>query len=130
MFTVIDFCLTKHMVCDQETNYSSLQIQWASHANCKQRKGRAGRVANGRVYRFVTRKFYEDNLPDYSTPEMQVSILAKSIVDIVCIECCKASCPIKWLIPTTPRRMIMFGGDGCHGEYNSFVVFPGWSAKI
>ena len=36
---VIDFCLNKEMVCDPETNYSCLQLVWASKANCDQRRG-------------------------------------------------------------------------------------------
>lgn len=50
---VIDFCLNKQMVCDPETNYSCLQLIWASKANCDQRRGRAGRVAHGKCYRLV-----------------------------------------------------------------------------
>ena len=36
---VIDFCLTKNLVCDPDTNYTSLQMEWASKANSNQRKG-------------------------------------------------------------------------------------------
>ncbi|KAL4238351.1 ATP-dependent RNA helicase tdrd9 [Mactra antiquata] len=79
---VIDFCLTKNLVCDFETNYTSLQVHWASQANCTQRKGRAGRVSNGRVYRLVTRHFYENYLPEYGTPEMQRCPLDKLILQV------------------------------------------------
>ncbi|XP_078671642.1 ATP-dependent RNA helicase TDRD9-like isoform X2 [Branchiostoma floridae x Branchiostoma belcheri] len=68
---VIDFCLTKCMVKDQETNYQSLQLNWASQAHCTQRKGRAGRVSSGRAYRMVTRRFYYEHLQEYGDPEMQ-----------------------------------------------------------
>ncbi|CAH2094465.1 unnamed protein product [Euphydryas editha] len=56
---VIDFCLMKVLVADQNTNFTSLQMSWASKTNCEQRAGRAGRVRDGRVYRLVTDKFYE-----------------------------------------------------------------------
>lgn len=79
---VIDFCLTKTMVCDPETNYSSLQMQWASKANCKQRKGRAGRVAQGRCYRLVKNKFWFEHLPAYGVPEMQRSPLEQLILKV------------------------------------------------
>ena len=39
--TVIDFCLTKHMVTDPHTAFCSLQPSWASKASCNQRKGLA-----------------------------------------------------------------------------------------
>jgi len=44
---VIDFCLTKNIQTDLETNMTCLRLEWASKANCIQRKGRAGRVSNG-----------------------------------------------------------------------------------
>ncbi|CAG4957696.1 unnamed protein product [Colias eurytheme] len=66
---VIDFCLMKVLVADTNTNFTSLQMIWASKANCQQRAGRAGRVRDGRVYRLVTDKFYE-GLLDESLPEM------------------------------------------------------------
>ncbi|XP_012935222.1 ATP-dependent RNA helicase TDRD9 [Aplysia californica] len=72
---VVDFCLTKNLFCDPETNFTQLQMEWASKANTKQRKGRAGRVSNGRVYFMVPRWFYETVLPEYGVPEMQRSPL-------------------------------------------------------
>ncbi|XP_064484579.1 ATP-dependent RNA helicase TDRD9-like [Ornithodoros turicata] len=68
---VIDFCLTKSLICDPDTNYSCLKLEWASKANCKQRQGRAGRVSEGRLYRMVPEDFYENVLPDYGIPEMK-----------------------------------------------------------
>jgi HrpA-like helicases len=56
---VVDFCLTKHLICDNNTNFSSLQVCWASKANCTQRAGRSGRVSEGRVYRLVPQVFYD-----------------------------------------------------------------------
>ncbi|NWU93303.1 TDRD9 helicase, partial [Upupa epops] len=35
---VIDFCLVRTLVCDEETNYQSLRLCWASKTNCNQRK--------------------------------------------------------------------------------------------
>ncbi|KAI8129774.1 putative ATP-dependent RNA helicase spindle-E [Lucilia cuprina] len=67
---VIDFCLTKALVTDTASNFTSLQLQWASKANCKQRAGRAGRVMNGRVYRLVPRYYYENYMDEFSIPEM------------------------------------------------------------
>ena len=50
---VIDFCLTKKLISDASTNYAALQLVWADKNSCTQRKGRAGRVRAGRVYRMV-----------------------------------------------------------------------------
>lgn len=59
LLAVIDFCLSKSLVTDSASSFTSLQLHWASKANCKQRSGRAGRVMNGRVYRLVPRHYYE-----------------------------------------------------------------------
>lgn len=69
-FSVIDFCLTKILFCDPQTNYSHLKLSWASKSNCIQRAGRVGRVGAGRVYRLVFENFYETELPDRSEPEI------------------------------------------------------------
>ncbi|XP_052105936.1 ATP-dependent RNA helicase TDRD9-like [Mytilus californianus] len=79
---VIDFCLTKSLVSDPDTNYTSLQLEWASRANCTQRKGRAGRVSDGRVYRMITRFFWETYIPDYGIPEMQRCPLEQLILQV------------------------------------------------
>ncbi|KAK7866118.1 hypothetical protein R5R35_011634 [Gryllus longicercus] len=67
---VIDFCLTKHLICDPATNFSSLQVAWASKTSCIQRAGRAGRVQEGRVYRLVPATFYNECLADDQIPEI------------------------------------------------------------
>ncbi|XP_021341941.1 putative ATP-dependent RNA helicase TDRD9 [Mizuhopecten yessoensis] len=79
---VIDFCLTKNLVADAETNYTSLQTEWASRANCNQRKGRSGRVSNGRVYRMITRYFWEHFIQDFGIPEMQRCPLERVILHV------------------------------------------------
>lgn len=76
---VIDFCLTKSLVSDPDTNYTCLQLEWASKANCIQRKGRAGRVDTGRVYRMVPYEFYEQ-LNEYSVPEIQRCPLHQTVL--------------------------------------------------
>ncbi|XP_072929910.1 probable ATP-dependent RNA helicase spindle-E isoform X2 [Epargyreus clarus] len=59
----------KILVADESTNFTSLQMSWASKTNCEQRAGRAGRVRDGRVYRLVTDKFY-DNFQQECPPEI------------------------------------------------------------
>ncbi|KAI9579934.1 hypothetical protein GQX74_000722 [Glossina fuscipes] len=67
---IIDFCLAKSLFTDPTSNFTSLQLHWASHANCRQRAGRAGRVMKGRVYRLVHRSYYETYMERFSMPEM------------------------------------------------------------
>lgn len=56
---VLNFCLTRVLLIDSTTNFSSLQLSWASKSSCLQRAGRAGRVMNGRCYHFVDKQFYD-----------------------------------------------------------------------
>ncbi|GIX99928.1 ATP-dependent RNA helicase TDRD9 [Caerostris darwini] len=85
---VIDFCLTKNIVTDPATGYTSLQLEWASKANCIQRKGRTGRVDIGKVYRMVPMQFY-NALPDYGIPEIKRCPLAKTILHVKKLNICK-----------------------------------------
>ncbi|XP_054164697.1 ATP-dependent RNA helicase TDRD9-like [Oppia nitens] len=78
---VIDFCLTKTLVCDIETHFPVLRLEWASKANLDQRAGRAGRVSTGRVYRLVEEPFFR-RLPDYNEPELVRAPLDLSILRV------------------------------------------------
>ena len=69
---VVDFCMVKQLLTDQETGFDRLVTTWASKAALKQRKGRAGRVSAGRCYRLIKREFFRKYCPNYSVPEMQV----------------------------------------------------------
>lgn len=56
---MIDFCLTKTLVTDETTNFTSLELEWASKNSLMQRAGRVGRVDEGRVYRLIHKEFYK-----------------------------------------------------------------------
>ena len=78
---VIDFCLTKNMTSDPETNYPRLMLDWASQAQLIQRKGRAGRVGEGRVYCLVPEPFSR-KLVQYHSPEIQRVPLTQVVLDV------------------------------------------------
>lgn len=50
IFVVIDFCLTKNLISDPDTNYTSLHVEWASKANCIQRKGMCALISNSYIF--------------------------------------------------------------------------------
>lgn len=52
----------KQLKNDMKSNYSMLVMTWASKSNCDQRSGRVGRVADGRVYRLVSRNLFSVNI--------------------------------------------------------------------
>nr|CAG8434648.1 1416_t:CDS:10 [Entrophospora candida] len=66
---IFDSCLRKDLLYDKETRCYSLNEQWISKDCAEQRRGRAGRVGPGVIYRFVPKEFFE-NLPDERTPEI------------------------------------------------------------
>jgi HrpA-like RNA helicase len=67
---VIDFMLTKELFYDPMTKSESLVLSWVSKASSKQRAGRAGRVADGLVFRLCCEKFFKNAIPEYPKPEM------------------------------------------------------------
>ncbi|XP_064368091.1 ATP-dependent RNA helicase TDRD9 [Dromaius novaehollandiae] len=79
---VIDFCLTRTLVCDEDTNYQSLRLCWASKTNCNQRKGRAGRVSKGYCYRLVHKDFWTNYIPEKPVPEILCCPLGTTILKI------------------------------------------------
>lgn len=79
---VIDFMLTKELYYDPLTKSESLILNWVSKASSKQRAGRAGRVADGLVFRICTRAFYNNSIPEYPKPEMQRCPLEKLILQV------------------------------------------------
>ena len=79
---VVDFCLTKNMQADRDTNYPRLVLEWACKYQMIQRKGRAGRVSHdGRVFRLIPEGFY-GILPEEHLPEMQRVPLTKVVLDV------------------------------------------------
>ncbi|XP_008823752.1 ATP-dependent RNA helicase TDRD9 isoform X2 [Nannospalax galili] len=79
---VIDFCLTRTLVCDEDTNYQSLRLSWASKTSCDQRKGRAGRVSKGYCYRLIHRDFWDSSIPAHVVPEMLRCPLGSTVLKV------------------------------------------------
>ncbi|XP_069494292.1 ATP-dependent RNA helicase TDRD9 [Ambystoma mexicanum] len=79
---VIDFCLTRTLVSDEDTNYQSLRLSWASKTSCNQRKGRAGRVSKGYCYRLIHKEFWNSFIPEHVVPEMLRCPLGNTILKV------------------------------------------------
>ena len=77
---VVDFMLAKELHYDPVTKSESLQLAWASKAAARQRAGRAGRVADGLVFRLCSEKFFRNAVPEYPKPEMQRCPLEKLVL--------------------------------------------------
>jgi ATP-dependent RNA helicase DHX29 len=66
---VIDSCKAREVSYDEKRNMTRLCDVLISKANCKQRRGRAGRVKPGLCYHLVTKTGFE-RMQDHRPPEL------------------------------------------------------------
>jgi len=78
---VIDSGRAKIKMFDVHRNMATLSPHWISKANCIQRKGRAGRLREGKVYKIFSRS-REDQFSDYMPPEIVRSRLDTIVLRI------------------------------------------------
>lgn len=79
---VIDFCLTKHIECnDKNSSIARLTLAWASRNNLEQRAGRTNRTCKGDVYRLTFKSMYND-FELNETPEMRRGSLESIVLKI------------------------------------------------
>ncbi|KAI9888926.1 MAG: hypothetical protein M1814_006158 [Vezdaea aestivalis] len=68
---VIDSGRVKETSFDPASSMVKLSEVWASRAACKQRRGRAGRVAAGKCYKLYTRHAEATKMPERPEPEIR-----------------------------------------------------------
>jgi len=81
---VVDSGLQRELTYDPKKRMSSLNTVWVSQSSAAQRRGRAGRVGPGSVYRLFSQKQLEALLPQ-PAPEMQRCDLAQSCLQAVAL---------------------------------------------
>ena len=74
---VIDFGLRRSVAYDAARNTKALVRSWCSQASAKQRSGRTGRVFEGICIRLVSKRFFDEVMPEFDLPDMQTSPLTK-----------------------------------------------------
>ncbi|KAM3965865.1 ATP-dependent RNA helicase Rhau [Aphomia sociella] len=99
---VIDCGKIKCNGLNVEDNISTLQIQWVSQANLRQRRGRAGRCQPGICYHLVT-SHRASKLADNLLPELQRSNLLEPVLSIKKLRLGKA-CDALRLVPDSPAE--------------------------
>ena len=60
---------------------SMLDLDWCSHASCKQRAGRAGRVFPGVAIHLVSKRLHDKEFPPYDEPEMRTASLPRIFLE-------------------------------------------------
>lgn len=81
---VVDAGLTREMSYDPRKHMSAMDTVWACQSSCIQRKGRAGRVRDGKVYRLYSREQFE-SLPWRSAPEIQRVNLSRTCLQAIAL---------------------------------------------
>lgn len=79
---VVDAGLHREMTYDPKHRLSTIDTVWISQSNAVQRKGRAGRVRSGQVYRLYTQEQFE-SVPWRPAPEMQRCDLAQTCLQVI-----------------------------------------------
>mgnify|MGYP001810763326 CR=1 FL=1 len=80
---IIDSCLCRQIRWNSELRMEILGDAWISHEAADQRKGRAGRVRPGEVYRMVPRNFYQTEMMQSIEPEIKRCPLEETILRII-----------------------------------------------
>eukprot|EP00656_Telonema_subtile_P018385 TRINITY_DN19928_c0_g1_i1.p1 TRINITY_DN19928_c0_g1~~TRINITY_DN19928_c0_g1_i1.p1 ORF type:complete len:592 (+),score=128.96 TRINITY_DN19928_c0_g1_i1:79-1854(+) len=83
---VIDTGRVKEMRLDADRNMSCLKELYVSRASAQQRKGRAGRVRDGTVYRLYSQQTHDDTFEAFSKPEMQCAPLQELVLQVKLLE--------------------------------------------
>jgi ATP-dependent RNA helicase DHX8/PRP22 len=79
---VIDPGFSKQKVYDPKLGMDSLVVVPISQASAEQRKGRAGRTAEGTCYRLYTKDAFDNEMLPMSVPEIQRSNLAATVLQL------------------------------------------------
>ncbi|MBU0546112.1 hypothetical protein KKA13_02555 [Patescibacteria group bacterium] len=79
---VIDSCRKNENHFDSETGLTTLQEVPASQAECRQRRGRAGRLESGEYYSLLTKAEFAE-LPEHPLPEITRSNLSGTILKML-----------------------------------------------
>jgi ATP-dependent RNA helicase TDRD9 len=80
--TVIDLCIAKFLTVDEESTMASLKLDWISKHSCQQRSGRTGRVCDGKVFRMIHKRFFDDYILNETEPEIMRVPLETTILRI------------------------------------------------
>ncbi|RZC94123.1 hypothetical protein C5167_016818 [Papaver somniferum] len=83
---VIDSCRSLQVFWDNNRKKDAAELLWVSKSQAEQRKGRTGRTCDGKIYRMVTRSFF-NQFSDHERP----SILRLSLRQQVLLVCCADS---------------------------------------
>ena len=136
---IIDFGMNLETTYSKARSSDTFDLVWSAKSVMKQRAGRAGRVANGIVFRLMPTQFFQSMLYDYSRPEIKRSSLDKVILKLKMksIENLKEllgnilEAPDEIEILKTEKHLIQMGGlDSCKKITNLGVIYTEFPFEI
>lgn len=96
---VIDSGLKKANSYDPTNRVYRLTTVWCSQASCLQRRGRTGRVCNGKYFRLLTEEFFRTKMTAYDTPEVL-------LMDLSCVFLNAKYISEFWRLPGAGSRLV------------------------
>ncbi|KAF4710566.1 ATP-dependent RNA helicase A [Perkinsus olseni] len=128
---IIDTCKCKLKFFHSERQMSSLDVSWAGKSNCKQRRGRCGRVQDGYCFHLITRARYEQ-LQEHIMPEMMRCEMMEPILAVLrlrlgdpryVLHACIDPPPVQAVEDALRRLMTMRAVEGNTGQLSDIGVF-------
>jgi HrpA-like RNA helicase len=79
---VIDCGFVKQKIYNSDTGMESLMVVPISKVQAIQRTGRAGRTREGKCIRLYSEKYYKEQMPDMTVPEIKRVNLSSTILTL------------------------------------------------
>ncbi|KAL1501462.1 hypothetical protein ABEB36_006778 [Hypothenemus hampei] len=83
---VVDCGKAKVKLYDKITGLTRYMVQWTSKASANQRTGRAGRTGPGHCYRLYSSAVFNDEFPEFDTPEIQLMPIDDLYLQMKCMK--------------------------------------------
>ena len=107
VYVVLDTGVHRSIRYDDKRAMCALMQTWCSQSSAKQRAGRAGRVAPGKIIYLFTRAFHEFGMPEFEEAEMNRLPLEKTVLQVMSLSGFGSPAQLlsQALTPPSPERV-------------------------
>ncbi|KAI4905188.1 hypothetical protein NFI96_013904 [Prochilodus magdalenae] len=82
---IVDSGFVKQLNHNSSVGLDILEVVPISKSEAQQRAGRAGRTSAGKCFRIYSKEFWENCMPEYTTPEIQRTSLTSVVLTLKCL---------------------------------------------
>ncbi|XP_037402269.1 probable ATP-dependent RNA helicase DHX40 isoform X2 [Pygocentrus nattereri] len=82
---IVDSGFVKQLNHNSRVGLDILEVVPISKSEAQQRAGRAGRTSAGKCFRIYSKEFWENCMPEYTTPEIQRTSLTSVVLTLKCL---------------------------------------------